>query len=91
MAVLTGRRRPTAENVLDREYAELRAPTLAALRTKLGGSGLRFDDVDLEAFYNQAWHGLYLRLAEDEPIENHGGFLVQAAYRRAIEEVRRLQ
>ena len=53
-------------------------------------SGRQFDDLDLEAFYNQAWHGLYLRLAEGEEIENHAGFLVHAAYCRAIEEMRAL-
>ena len=90
MALLAGRRRETAEHVLDREYDELRRPTMTALRTKLGTRNISFDDVDLDAFYNQAWHGLYLRLAEGDEVENHGGFLVHAAYCRAIEEVRRL-
>jgi DNA-directed RNA polymerase specialized sigma24 family protein len=88
MALLA--RRDRAEVVLDREYEDLRRPTLAALRTKLGTRNIHFDDVDLEAFYNQAWHGLYLRLAEGDEVENHGGFLVHAGYCRAIEEVRRL-
>ncbi len=90
MPLLAGRRRERAEHVLDREYDQLRRPTMTALRTKLGTRNVSFDDVDLEAFYNQAWHGLYLRLAEGDEIENHGGFLVHAAYCRAIEEVRRL-
>ena len=81
--------RDRAEQVLGREYDELRAGTLRALRGKLATQGMRFDETDLEAFYNQAWHGLYLRLAEGEEIGNHGGFLVQAAYCRAIEELRR--
>ena len=90
MALLTRRRGESAEQILDREYEELRRPTLTALRSKLGARGLAFDDADLDAFYNQAWHGLYVRLADGEEVDNHGGFLVLAAYRRAIEEVRRL-
>lgn len=91
MPLLERGRRERAESVIEREYDELRRPTLTALRSKLGARGIRFDDSDLEAFYNQAWHGLYLRLAEGEQIDNHGGFLVQAAFFRAIDELRRTQ
>jgi DNA-directed RNA polymerase specialized sigma24 family protein len=90
MATVRERRRARAEQVLDREYDELRSGTIRALRAKLGASGASFDETDLEAFYNQAWHGLYLRLAEGEDIGNHTGFLVNASYFRAIEELRRV-
>src|SRR5215210_3938038 len=67
MAPVRERSRARAEQVLDREYDTLRADTLRGLRGKLAASGgASFDDTDLEAFYNQAWHGLYLRLAEGE-------------------------
>ena len=79
-----------AERVVQREYAELRAPTLRALRSRLAGQSISFDDADLDAFYNQAWHGLYEQLARGEEIENRAGFLVVASHRRAIEELRRL-
>ena len=90
MAIVRERSRARAEQVLDREYDQLRAGTLRALRGKLAASGANFDDTDLEAFYNQAWHGLYLRLAGGDEVDNHTGFLVNASYFRAIEELRRV-
>lgn len=90
MATLSARRsEQRAERLVQREYDELRAPTLRALRSRLAGQGIRFDEADLDAFYNQAWHGLYEQLLSGEEIENRGGFLVVAAHRRAIEELRR--
>ncbi len=91
MALVRERAREQAEQVLSREYEELRSGTIRALRGKLATSGGSFDDRDLDAFYNQAWHGLYLRLAEGEVVENHAGFLVNASYFRAIEELRRVR
>jgi DNA-directed RNA polymerase specialized sigma24 family protein len=82
--------RVSADRVLEREYEELRRPTINALRARLASRRIRFDDADLDAFYNQAWHGLHEQLVQGEDIENHGGFLVQAAYRRSIDELRRL-
>lgn len=91
MATLLARRSESrAERLVQREYDELRAPTLRALRSRLAGQGITFDDADLDAFYNQAWHGLYEQLVRGEEVENRGGFLVVAAHRRAIEELRRL-
>lgn len=89
MNPLAERRRARAEHVLASEYDDLRAGALNALRGKLAARRVRFAETDLDAFYNQAWHGLYLRLADGEQIENHAGFLVQAAFYRAIEEARR--
>ena len=89
------RHRERAERVLEREYPKLRKTTIRGVRSRLAvrfvAAGRQFDDLDLDAFYNQAWHGLYLRLAQGEEIENHAGFLVHAAYCRAIEEIRRQQ
>ncbi|MCU0314488.1 MAG: sigma-70 family RNA polymerase sigma factor [Solirubrobacteraceae bacterium] len=82
--------RSSADRVLEREYEELRRPTINALRARLASRRIRFDDADLDAFYNQAWHGLHEQLVQGEDIENRGGFLVQAAYRRSIDELRRL-
>jgi DNA-directed RNA polymerase specialized sigma24 family protein len=90
MGPILERSRERAEQVLSSEYAELRHSTLYAVRGKLAARGVRFDRTDLEAFYNQAWHGLYLKLAEGEEVSSHAGFLVHAAYCRAIEETRRV-
>ena len=78
-----------AERVLQSEYEQLRRPTVTALRSRLAAQRIRFDDADLDAFYNQAWHGLYDQLVRGEQVDNHAGFLVQVAYRRSIDELRR--
>jgi len=87
--LLRDRSQAQAERVMEREYEQLRRPTVTALRARLAGQRIRFDDADLDAFYNQAWHGLYEQLVRGEQVENHAGFLVQAAYRRSIDELRR--
>ena len=88
--LLARRSEQRAERLVQREYEELRTPTLAAVRSRLSAQGLRLDDADLDAAYNQAWHGLYEQLVRGEEVDNHGGFLVVAAHRRAIDEVRRV-
>ena len=89
------RHRERAERILERDYTKLRKTTIRGVRSRLAvrfvAAGRQFDDLDLDAFYNQAWHGLYLRLAQGEEIQNHAGFLVHASYCRAIEEIRRHQ
>jgi len=87
--LLRDRSATQVERVMEREYEQLRRPTVAAVRARLAGQRIRFDDTDLDAFYNQAWHGLYEQLVRGEQVENHAGFLVQAAYRRSIDELRR--
>jgi len=88
--LLARRSRSRPEQVVEREYEQLREPTLRALRARLAQQGIVFDAVDLDEFYNQAWHGLYEQLLSGEDVENRGGFLVVAAHRRAIEELRRI-
>jgi RNA polymerase sigma factor (sigma-70 family) len=86
MAVLTAF---TPDVVLERDYARLRGPTLAAVRSRLRSAGVIVPDLDLEAFYNQAWHALYERMVAGEEIHSHAGFLVEVTYRRAVDELRR--
>jgi RNA polymerase sigma factor (sigma-70 family) len=87
--VTTGLHAPEAEWRLEREYEPLKASTLRALAAKLRGQGLELPLEDLDAYYNQAWHALYTQAAEGATIENTAGFLVQVAFRRAIDDVRR--
>jgi DNA-directed RNA polymerase specialized sigma24 family protein len=99
-AVLRRRRHPVsdaavardapADALLVRDYERLKPEILRTLRGKLARRGVRFDEADLEAFYNQAWHGLYARLAAGEAIANVSGLLVTIAERRAIDELRSL-
>ncbi len=80
-----------ADTVLARDYERLKPEILRTVRGKLASSGVRFDDLDLDAFYNQAWHGVHTKLAEGERIENVSGLLVTIAQRRALDEFRALK
>jgi DNA-directed RNA polymerase specialized sigma24 family protein len=71
------------------QYELLRSEVIGNVRLKLAARGMRFPELDLEAWYNAAWHGLYVLMAErGERIENPGGWLVVTMERRAIDEVR---
>jgi DNA-directed RNA polymerase specialized sigma24 family protein len=80
-----------ADTVLARDYERLKPEILRTVRGKLASSGVRFDDLDLDAFYNQAWHGVHTKLAEGERVENVSGLLVTIAQRRALDEFRALR
>jgi DNA-directed RNA polymerase specialized sigma24 family protein len=80
-----------ADTVLARDYERLKPDILRTVRGKLASSGVQFDDLDLDAFYNQAWHGVHTKLAEGERIENVSGLLVTIAQRRALDEFRALR
>ncbi len=80
-----------ADTVLARDYERLKPDILRTVRGKLASSGVRFDDLDLDAFYNQAWHGVHTKLAEGERIENVSGLLVTIAQRRALDEFRTMK
>lgn len=86
----SGRRALRARKTLEQDYERLHQSTLNALAGKLRGQGVHFDRADLDAFYNQAWHALYAKLAAGDTIENTGAFLTQVAYFRAIDEYRKL-
>lgn len=75
-----------AEAFLADEYEENKAEVQRTVAAKLGADGVA--GVDLDAAYNEAWHALYLRLQEDEEVENRKGFLVTVTYRRALSELR---
>ncbi|MFA4927282.1 MAG: sigma-70 family RNA polymerase sigma factor, partial [Patulibacter sp.] len=79
-----------ARKALEQDYERLHQTTLNALSGKLRGQNVHFDRADLDAFYNQAWHALYAKLAAGDTIENTGAFLTQVAYFRAIDEYRKL-
>jgi RNA polymerase sigma factor (sigma-70 family) len=80
-----------AERLLQEQYEPLKAETLRSLQGKLRASGVTGLDDELDAYYNQAWHALYEQVAAGVEIANVGGFLVQVAYRRAIDDLRRLR
>jgi DNA-directed RNA polymerase specialized sigma24 family protein len=80
-----------ADTVIARDYERLKPDILRTVRGKLASSGVRFDDADLDAFYNQAWHGVHTKLAHGERVENVNGLLVTIAQRRALDEFRALR
>lgn len=83
---LTGR----ADRVLSENYEPLRHQTVLSVRGKLRAQGIDYGHADLEAFYNQAWHALYDQIVGGVAVESLVGFLVQVAYRRAIDDFRSL-
>jgi RNA polymerase sigma factor (sigma-70 family) len=80
-----------AEVQVERDYERLKSGVLRSVARRLTARGLHVDDADLDAFYNQAWHGLYARLAAGEEVESPRALLITIAERRAIDEARALQ
>lgn len=85
----SSRSRRWADETIANCYEPMKSEVIRSLRSKLFGYGLRFDAVDLEAFYNAAWMTLYTALNSGEMIEASAGFLVTVAFCRAIDEARR--
>ncbi|HEY4278467.1 MAG TPA: hypothetical protein VGM91_09625 [Conexibacter sp.] len=83
--------RATADALLAREYDELKPAVVKTVAAKLAAAGVRLPEADLDAFYNQAWHGLHTMLATGEQVDNRTAMLVTIAFRRAIDEHRALQ
>lgn len=79
-----------AERALQRDYQVLHARVVANVRSRLGRDGIHVDDADLDAAYNQAWHTLHGQLLDGEEVSNPPAFLAKVAYRRAVDEYRRL-
>lgn len=79
-----------ADRVIEAEYEGFKRDVLRTVAGKLAATKIRFADLDMDGFYNQAWYGLYTKLQDGQEIENRKGLLVQMTYRRAIDEYRTL-
>lgn len=79
-----------ADAVIGEEYEAFKSDVTRTVAGKLAASRIRFADLDMDGFYNQAWYGLYTKLQDGQRIENRKGLLVQMTYRRAIDEYRSL-
>lgn len=77
-----------AERALSEGYESMKGEVLRVVGARLRRSGLHFDELDLGAFYNAAWATLCERLSNGASIEQPGGYLVEVAYRRGIDEAR---
>jgi DNA-directed RNA polymerase specialized sigma24 family protein len=80
--------RQRADRALSEDYASMKGEVIRAVRGWLQRSGLHFDQLDLEAFYNAAWASLCEKMSDGASIEQPGGYLVTVAYRRGIDEAR---
>ncbi|MBJ7353229.1 MAG: sigma-70 family RNA polymerase sigma factor [Thermoleophilaceae bacterium] len=79
-----------ADQVIGEEYEAFKDEVTRTVAGKLAASKIRFAELDMDGFYNQAWYGLYTKLQDGQQIENRKGLLVQMTYRRAIDEYRTL-
>lgn len=72
----------------------LKPSVLAALHRKLKLVGLHLDGGELERLYDLAWQALYGRLRNGEWLDAKEAaleaFLLQVAFRRAVDEGRRI-
>lgn len=91
MSVLAPRGQRSADEVVKRDYERLRRVVFSGMRSRLRQYGLRYDDLDLQGFYNAAWYALHERLSAGEDIRNPEGFLIRVACRRAIDDARHLR
>lgn len=83
--------RSPAERLLADEYERCKGEVVRTVTAKLAASGVRAVDLDLDACYNDAWHALYAKLQEGEPVDSRTGLLVTIAHRRALDEHRALR
>jgi DNA-directed RNA polymerase specialized sigma24 family protein len=83
-------RRADPDAVIENEYELYKPEVMRSLRGKLAASKIRFSELDLDAFYNQAWHSVYVKIANGEEVDNRRGMLVTIAHRRAVDEYRLL-
>ncbi len=81
-------RRYRAERLLRQQFQALHTGVIRAVGRRLRSQGVSLDEVDLQACYATAWHGLYAAVLADEQIDNPAGWLAVVTYRRAIDEHR---
>jgi DNA-directed RNA polymerase specialized sigma24 family protein len=81
-------RRFRAERLLRAQFEALRAGVVAATRARLRGTGVTFDEDDLEVCYASAWQGLYTAVLDGQEIENPAAWLALVTFRRAVDEHR---
>jgi DNA-directed RNA polymerase specialized sigma24 family protein len=79
-----------ADAVIGAEYDSFKDEVTRSAAGKLAASNIRFADIDMDGFYNQAWYGLYTKLQDGQQVDNRKGLLIQMTYRRAIDEYRTL-
>jgi DNA-directed RNA polymerase specialized sigma24 family protein len=77
--------RQQAEAVANANYEGLKEVVLRSVMSRLFARSVRLDRIDLEAAYNQAWHGVCQAIAQGRRVENLAGLLVDITCKRAID------
>jgi DNA-directed RNA polymerase specialized sigma24 family protein len=77
--------RQQAEAVANANYEALKEVVLRSVGSRLFARSVRLDRIDLEAAYNQAWHGVCQTIAQSRRVENLAGLLVDITCKRAID------
>jgi DNA-directed RNA polymerase specialized sigma24 family protein len=77
--------RQEAEAVANANYEALKEVVLRSVRSRLFARSVRLDQIDLEAAYNQAWHGVCQAIAQQRRVGNLAGLLVDITSKRAID------
>lgn len=74
-----------ARAVADEHYVALMGDVLRITESRLSRRHIDLDRKDVEAAYNQAWHGVCQRIARGEGVENLTGLLVDITYKRSLD------
>jgi DNA-directed RNA polymerase specialized sigma24 family protein len=77
--------RQEAEAVANANYEALKEVVLRSVSSRLFARSVRLDRIDLEAAYNQAWHGVCQAIAQRRRVGNLAGLLVDITSKRAID------
>lgn len=80
-----------ASDLVSVEYEQHKSEVIRTVAAKLSASGVTSSHSDLDASYNEAWHALYMAMADGQEIENRVGYLVTVTHRRALNEHRAMK
>jgi DNA-directed RNA polymerase specialized sigma24 family protein len=78
----------TAEALVNANLRALEQPVMRTVESRLRAEKVVLPTPDLEAAYNQAWHGAYEAMVRGSKIENLTGLLVDITYKRSIDTYR---
>ncbi len=74
-----------AQEVVGANLHALEKPVLRAVKGRLVRENIGLPEPDLEAAYNQAWHGVYETIAQGRQVDNLTGLLIDITYKRSVD------
>ena len=79
-----------ADEVVSAAYEPMKAEILRAVAGRLRAEGMtELGEHDLEAAYNEAWHGVVQHIIGGRPVTSLSGLLFTICHRRALDGLRR--